>query len=131
MSYWGLFYLDICILIERIDLLLVSGYKFETLSLIPDVWDRVSRDYIENRERHVVSNIPQYCSVVQTAIGSTNLILGGEVDAGMELVSFCLLPMPNSLRKKYGIESLMIRSPNQSIGSSSRHPRRYNQKPIC
>ncbi|KAI9746318.1 MAG: decapping endonuclease targeting mRNA [Claussenomyces sp. TS43310] len=41
----------------------------------------VSRDYIENRGNEVVNNYSQYCSVVRTGIGSTAIILGGEVDA--------------------------------------------------
>ncbi|EON65981.1 hypothetical protein W97_05223 [Coniosporium apollinis CBS 100218] len=57
------------------------GYKFETLCLIPDTWDAVSRDYIENRENEVVSNYAQYCSVVRTGICNASLIIGGEVDA--------------------------------------------------
>jgi RAT1-interacting protein len=64
------------------DLMSFWGYKFETLSLIPHIWDATSRDYIENREREVVSNYAQYCSVVQTGIGSSSMIIGGEVDAG-------------------------------------------------
>jgi RAT1-interacting protein len=59
-----------------------AGYKFEALALIPDVWDAVSREYIETRDQHVVDNIEQYCSVVQTGMGNSTLILGGEVDAG-------------------------------------------------
>ncbi|ODA84108.1 hypothetical protein RJ55_02626 [Drechmeria coniospora] len=57
------------------------GYKFETLSTLPATWDETSRDYIENRENHVVNNKEQYCSVVRTGIGNTVLCLGGEVDA--------------------------------------------------
>ncbi|KAG5981491.1 decapping endonuclease targeting mRNA [Claviceps digitariae] len=57
------------------------GYKFETLSTIPQIWHETSREYIENRENQVVSNKEQYCSVVRTGIGSTILCLGGEVDA--------------------------------------------------
>lgn len=67
----------------------MTGYKFETLSLIPDIWDNVSRDYIEGREKQQVSNYAQYCSVVRTGIGSSSLIIGGEVDAGM--ISFPIL----------------------------------------
>lgn len=59
----------------------VTGYKFETLSVIPDTWDNVSRDHIENRPNEQVSNLAQYCSVVRTGIGATSLVLGGEVDA--------------------------------------------------
>ncbi|TGJ86512.1 hypothetical protein E0Z10_g2222 [Xylaria hypoxylon] len=57
------------------------GYKFETLSCLPQPWGEVSREYIENRDEHIVSNKAQYCSVVRTGIGKTVLCLGGEVDA--------------------------------------------------
>lgn len=57
------------------------GYKFETLCLIPDIWDAVSRDYIENRENEIVNNHSQYCSVVKTGMGTASLVIGGEVDA--------------------------------------------------
>ncbi|KAF2095244.1 rai1 protein [Rhizodiscina lignyota] len=57
------------------------GYKFETLCVIPDTWDNVSREQIENRPNEQVSNYAQYCSVVRTGMGGTSLILGGEVDA--------------------------------------------------
>ncbi|KAL8972837.1 MAG: hypothetical protein Q9183_000312 [Haloplaca sp. 2 TL-2023] len=63
------------------DLMSYWGYKFETLSLLPAPWDETSRDYIESREKHIVSNHAQYCSVVKTGIGKSKLILGGEVDA--------------------------------------------------
>ena len=59
-----------------------EGYKFETLSLIPQSWDGTSREYIENREEEIVDNYAQYCSIVRTGIGKSRLILGGEVDAG-------------------------------------------------
>ena len=58
-----------------------TGYKFETLSTIPDIWARTSRDYIEGREEELVSNKAQYCSVVRTGVGNPILCLGGEVDA--------------------------------------------------
>lgn len=64
-----------------------SGYKFETLSLLPQPWNETSREYIENRENEVVSNYAQYCSVVQTGIGNSKLILGGEIDAGKNTTS--------------------------------------------
>lgn len=60
----------------------LTGYKFETLSLIPDHWNSTSREYIENREKMIVNNYAQYCSVVKTNIGASKLIIGGEVDAG-------------------------------------------------
>jgi RAT1-interacting protein len=59
-----------------------TGYKFETLSVIPDTWDATSREKIEGRPDEVVNNKSQYCSVVRTGIGKTKLIIGGEVDAG-------------------------------------------------
>lgn len=58
------------------------GYKFETLSLIPEPWDAVSRQDIESREDQVVNNKAQYCSIVRTGIGNSRIIIGGEVDAG-------------------------------------------------
>lgn len=57
------------------------GYKFEALSCLPRPWGEVNREFIENREEHIVSNKAQYCSVVRTGIGETVLCLGGEVDA--------------------------------------------------
>ncbi|KAI9741941.1 MAG: decapping endonuclease targeting mRNA [Cirrosporium novae-zelandiae] len=57
------------------------GYKFETLSLLPQPWDQISREFIESREKHIVGNYVQYCSVVRTGIGRCKLVIGGEVDA--------------------------------------------------
>lgn len=57
------------------------GYKFETLSVLPDHWDNCTRDQIEGRETEVVNNAAQYCSIVKTGIGSSSMVLGGEVDA--------------------------------------------------
>lgn len=59
-----------------------AGYKFETLATLPAPWGETSRDYIEGREKEVVNNKAQYCSVVRTGVGKTILCLGGEVDAG-------------------------------------------------
>lgn len=58
-----------------------QGYKFETLATLPKTWAETSREYIEERENHVVNNKAQYCSVVRTGIGKTVMCLGGEVDA--------------------------------------------------
>ncbi|KAI1423002.1 RAI1 like PD-XK nuclease-domain-containing protein [Xylaria sp. FL1777] len=63
------------------ELMTYWGYKFETLSCLPRPWGEVSREFIENRDEHIVSNKAQYCSVVRTGIGKTVLCLGGEVDA--------------------------------------------------
>lgn len=57
------------------------GYKFETLSVLPKPWSEVTRDDIEARESHIVNNHAQYCSIVRTGIGTTSLVIGGEVDA--------------------------------------------------
>ncbi|KAK2734026.1 decapping endonuclease targeting mRNA [Myotisia sp. PD_48] len=57
------------------------GYKFETISVLPQSWDATPREEIESRINDVVNNNPQYCSVVRTGIGSTRMLLGGEVDA--------------------------------------------------
>ena len=79
MSFWG----EFKVLIRHCDLLICEGYKFETLCLLPRPWDETPREYIENRENEIVNNHAQYCSVVQTGIGSTTMVLGGEVDACM------------------------------------------------
>ena len=78
MSYWGM---TASALLHSAPTHLSPGYKFETLSLIPGPWDPTSRDYIEGRESQVVNNHAQYCSVVRTGVGSTRMIIGGEVDA--------------------------------------------------
>lgn len=57
------------------------GYKFETLSVLPKPLSECTRDEVESREMHVVNNHAQYCSIVRTGIGTTSLIIGGEVDA--------------------------------------------------
>ncbi|KAK0264781.1 decapping endonuclease targeting mRNA [Friedmanniomyces endolithicus] len=56
------------------------GYKFESISTLPTPWAETTRADIEGRETLIVSNNPQYCSVVRTGIGATSLILAGEVD---------------------------------------------------
>ncbi|KAK5107091.1 hypothetical protein LTR62_001875 [Meristemomyces frigidus] len=57
------------------------GYHFETLSVLPLPWAQCTRYEIESRPTKPVSNYAQYCSIVRTGIGSTTLVLGGEVDA--------------------------------------------------
>jgi RAT1-interacting protein len=64
------------------------GYKFETLSLLPEPWGLTSRDYIEDREEMIVNNHAQYCSVVKTGIGKARMIIGGEVDAGKKHILY-------------------------------------------
>ncbi|KIX09102.1 uncharacterized protein Z518_00180 [Rhinocladiella mackenziei CBS 650.93] len=66
------------------DLMSFWGYKFETLSLLPEPWSSTSRGYIESREHQIVSNYAQYCSIVRTGFGKVKMILGGEVDAVMD-----------------------------------------------
>lgn len=69
---------------SSVELLIELGYKFETLSLLNKPWDPTTREEIESRDELVVNNNAQYCSIVRTGIGKTRLIIGGEVDAGME-----------------------------------------------
>ncbi|KAH9811702.1 RAI1 like PD-(D/E)XK nuclease [Teratosphaeria destructans] len=57
------------------------GYKFETLSVIPKPWAECSREEIEARDAQVVNNHVQYCSIVRTGIGTSSLVIAGEVDA--------------------------------------------------
>ena len=102
MSFWGILLSPVFSFLELV-LITISGYKFETLSLIPDTWDATPRDVIENRENEVVNNHAQYCSIVKTSIGKAKLIIGGEVDAGKSFImngnppplsSLSLLPSP-------------------------------------
>jgi RAT1-interacting protein len=57
-----------------------TGYKFEELSTLPKTWDESTRQEIEHRDDNVVDNIQQYCSIVKTQLGTSTLIMGGEVD---------------------------------------------------
>lgn len=66
------------------DLMSFWGYKFETLSLLPEPWSTTPREYIDSREDQIVSNYAQYCSIVRTGFGNVKMILGGEVDAVMD-----------------------------------------------
>ncbi|KAK0652254.1 RAI1 like PD-XK nuclease-domain-containing protein [Cercophora newfieldiana] len=56
------------------------GYKFETLCTMPAPWGETSREYIEGRDKQIVNNKEQYCSVVRTGFDETVMCLGGEVD---------------------------------------------------
>ncbi|KAK1819672.1 decapping endonuclease targeting mRNA [Friedmanniomyces endolithicus] len=56
------------------------GYKFECISTLQAPWADTTRADIESRETLIVSNNPQYCSMVRTGIGATSLVLAGEVD---------------------------------------------------
>jgi RAT1-interacting protein len=57
-----------------------AGYKFEALSTLDKTWDESTRQEIENRTEDIVDNIQQYCSVVRTQLGSSSVVIGGEVD---------------------------------------------------
>ncbi|KAJ4502774.1 decapping endonuclease targeting mRNA [Exophiala dermatitidis] len=69
------------------DLMSFWGYKFETVSLLPEPWSSASREYIESREEQIVRNYAQYCSIVRTGFGKVKMIIGGEVDAVMDFKS--------------------------------------------
>lgn len=57
------------------------GYKFETLSSLPQPWALCSRAEIENRHREQINNHAQFCSIVRTGMGTSSFVIGGEVDA--------------------------------------------------
>ena len=57
------------------------GYKFETISTLPDCVVYCTQDQIELREDEVVSNAAQWRSVVRSEFGKTKIVIGGEVDA--------------------------------------------------
>jgi hypothetical protein len=71
---------------RKIALAMYAGYKFEELSTLPKWWDDCTRKEIETRNENVVDNIQQYCSIVKTQLGSSSIVMGGEVD--------CLWGMP-------------------------------------
>jgi hypothetical protein len=62
------------------ELAMFAGYKFEERCTLEKTWDESSRKEIETRNENVVDNIQQYCSVVRTQLGSSTIIIGGEVD---------------------------------------------------
>ena len=62
------------------ELAMFTGYKFEELSTLDKPWDESTRQEIETRDKNVVDNIQQYCSIVKTQLGSSSIIMGGEVD---------------------------------------------------
>jgi RAT1-interacting protein len=62
------------------ELAMFAGYKFESLCTLDRTWDESTREEIEMRGENVVDNIQQYCSVVRTQLGSSTIIMGGEVD---------------------------------------------------
>ncbi|KIV91531.1 hypothetical protein, variant 2 [Exophiala mesophila] len=63
------------------DLMSYWGYKFETVALLDKPWSDATREDIESREKMVVSNYAQYCSIVRTGFGKVKIVIGGEVDA--------------------------------------------------
>jgi RAT1-interacting protein len=57
------------------------GYKFESLSTLSEPYHLATRAEIESRPTLPVDTHAQFCSIVRTGIGSTTLLLAGEVDA--------------------------------------------------
>lgn len=110
MTYWGLFDQSQLICSR---LMCFPGYKFETLSLLPNQWDHTTREYIEGREKLVVRNYAQYCSLVRTGFGNSKIIIGGEVD-GRKLYTTSYVP----LTKRWILRSL---------GRQTREQRRTSQ----
>jgi hypothetical protein len=68
--------------------LITTGYKFETLSLLNKPWGETTREEIEGREDEIVDNYAQYCSICRTEIGGASMVIGGEVDGGRYPDSF-------------------------------------------
>lgn len=80
--YWGT--VDLFSFEFRLLIPIATGYKFETLSLLNKPWGETTREEIEGREDDVVDNYAQYCSICKTEIGGASMVIGGEVDGGME-----------------------------------------------
>lgn len=79
MQYWGRLNLVTSTSISLTD----AGYKFENVSVLKKPWGECTREEIDTRDNEIVNNNEQYCSIVRTGIGSTSLILAGEVDCVM------------------------------------------------
>lgn len=63
------------------DVMMYWGYKFEAIATLPKPWSQCSREEIEETRLHKqVNNFEQFCSIVRTGVGSTKVILAGEVD---------------------------------------------------
>lgn len=67
------------------DLMSFWGYKFESISLLNQHWCFTSRAEIDSREEIQVSNYAQYCSIVRTGFGKSKIVIGGEVDAVLDV----------------------------------------------
>lgn len=57
-----------------------TGYKFETITMIPKPLAYLTRGEMEGRDKKVVTNGDEYATVVGTGIGNIKIILGAEVD---------------------------------------------------
>ena len=77
--YWG----QSILTFHEILVLIIAGYKFETLSLLNKPWGQTTREEIEGREDEIVDNYAQYCSICRTEIGGASMVIGGEVDGLM------------------------------------------------
>ncbi|EGP84904.1 uncharacterized protein MYCGRDRAFT_100890 [Zymoseptoria tritici IPO323] len=93
------------------------GYKFESLSTLPHPFPDCTRQEIESRPSLPVSTAAQFCSIVRTTIGSTNLLLAGEVD--------CIAFDPNDHRSaekferklcKFWAQSFLLGIPKIVVG---------------
>ena len=62
------------------ELAMFTGYKFEELSTLTKTWDESTRQEIESRTKNIVDNFQQYCPIVKTQLGSSTIVMGGEVD---------------------------------------------------
>lgn len=67
------------------DLMSYWGYKFESISLLNQHWCFTDRTEVDSREDIQVSNYAQYCSIVRTGFGKSKMVIGGEVDAVLDV----------------------------------------------
>lgn len=63
----------------------VAGYKFEALSMLKRPFVESTREEIDCRPSEPVDNFTQYCSIVQTSLGSKTIIIAGEMDGSLFL----------------------------------------------
>lgn len=89
-----------------------SGYKFETISTLPEPWARCLRQMIERRHKKTVSNYDQYISVVRSGIGKTRTLVAGEVDCIWDYLPNDSSPLDHYVELK---TSRAVEHPGQAV----------------
>lgn len=105
------------------------GYKFETLASLSKPWAESSREEISNRDKEVVSNISEYCTIVRTGVGNFKTILGAEVDGIYDYSPKRRFPMKNQ-EDAAEIKELFDKKPSGSTDDLSHYVELKTQRGI-